>query len=162
MATRSWRNPWWSASRRQVALCVCITGLEMKSSRFWPLRTRNVVANSQVLVGAIWRRPTSFNYVVNFELVANLATAWKLLVGSRITILVALATASVAISSPETSAPLPLVSVLRYGIASRSNGHRSNTYMTSLHDTSIGQRSSPRTIKRVSAVSVKRELQENV
>ena len=37
-----------------------------------------------------------FNYVVNFELVANLAIAWKLLVSSR-TILVASATVAVAI-----------------------------------------------------------------
>ena len=53
----------------------------MKSCRFWRLRTRNSVANSQVL------------------LVANFSTGWKLLVASR-TILVALATVSVAILSP--------------------------------------------------------------
>ena len=40
------------------------------------------------------------SYVVNFELVANLATAWKLLVTSR-TILVALVTVSFAVSSAD-------------------------------------------------------------
>ena len=68
--------------------------LKMKSSRLWRLRTRNLVANSQVSVAI-----SVFNYVVNFELVANLATAWKFLVASQ-TILVAFATVSVAIRSP--------------------------------------------------------------
>ena len=44
-------------------------------------------------------RPILFNYVVNFELVTNLGTAWELLAASR-PILVAMMTVSVAISSP--------------------------------------------------------------
>ena len=70
--------------------------LNMKSSRFWRLRTRNSLFNLQVLV-AIWY-VIRLNYAINFEPVANLATAWKHLVTSR-TILVTLATVSVAISS---------------------------------------------------------------
>ena len=42
--------------------------------------------------------PYVFNYVINFELVTNLVTAWKLLITSQ-TILVAFAAISVAISS---------------------------------------------------------------
>ena len=72
--------------------------LKIKSSRFWQLRTRNVVPNSQVLV-AIWY-VLHLNYVVYFDLVANLVTAWKLLVTSQ-TILVAMATVLVTILSPE-------------------------------------------------------------
>ena len=44
----------------------------------------------------------SLFFNINFELVANLATAWKPLVASQ-TILVPLATVSVAISSPDWS-----------------------------------------------------------
>ena len=71
----------------------------MKSGGLWWLRTRNLVANSQILV-AIWYVLHHLLYVVNFELVANLPTAWKLLVASQ-TILVTLVTASVAILSPD-------------------------------------------------------------
>ena len=71
----------------------------MKFSHFWWLTNKKltVVANSQVLVTT----GTSyvFTYIVNFELVANLATTWKLLVNNR-TILVTLLIVSVTISSP--------------------------------------------------------------
>ena len=84
------------------------SNLKMKSSCFWRLRTRNLVANRQVLVAICYVSPAKLCHfwtnsenvhVVNFELVTNLLTAWKLLVASR-TILVALATVSVAIFEP--------------------------------------------------------------